>query len=135
MAYATKEQYLLVYDTSASNARLEAYLGRASRKIDAALASHGVSVPADPSTVAGLADALADVCIDMVHRVMGDAACPEMPAGITSYSQTQGSFTESFAWAQPYTDIMIRDAELAWLLELLGADSSGVGSYRFGGAS
>ena len=133
--YATKAAYKLVYDTSATDARLEAYLGRASRKIDAALAAHGVSVPNDPTTVPGLADALSDVCIDMVHRVMGDAACPELPNGITSYSQTQGSFTESFAWAQPYTDIVIRDDELAYLLGLLGADSSGVGTYRFGGAS
>lgn len=136
MAYAATEQYLLVYDTSASTARLAAYLERASRKIDAALASSGAAVPEDPSSVAGLANALSDVCIDMVHRVLGDSNGSELPDGITSYSQTQGGFTESFSWAQPYTDIMIRDSELAWLLSLLGADTSGVGAYRFsGGAS
>lgn len=134
MAYATTEQYLLVYDTSASTARLEAYLGRASRKIDAALSANGVKVPDEPSEVDGLQDALADVCIDMVHRVLGDGSGDGMPDGVTSYSQTQpGGFTESFGWAQPYTDMAVRDDELKWLLSLLGVEPSGVGAYRLWG--
>lgn len=135
MAYATSEQYLLVYDTSASTERLEAYLGKASRKIDAALAARGASVPADRAEMDDLNAALADVAIDMVHRVLGDGGGSDgMPDGITSYSQTQpGGFTESFGWASPYTDMAVRDDELAWLLTLLGVDASGVGAYRLWG--
>ena len=134
MAYATADQYLLVYDTSASTERLEAYLGRASRKIDAALASRGASVP--PLHFEKLSEALCDVCCDVVHRVLGDAGASDMPDGITSYSQSAGGLSESFSWAQPYTDMAVRDDELKWLLELLGVDTSGVGAFRaWGGES
>lgn len=135
MAYAETEQYLLMYDTSASTERLEAYLERASRRIDAALAQRGLSVPEDPSEVGGLADALADACCDMVHRVLGDAGASDMPDGITSYSQGAVGLTESFTFAQPYTDMQVRADELDVLCSLLGADTSGVGAFRFGGAS
>jgi hypothetical protein len=133
MAYATSAQYLLIYDSSASVERLDAYLGKASRKVDAALALHGAKVPADTSEIDGLAAALADTVIDMVHRVLGDGSdsSGEMPDGVTSYSQTlPGGFTESFGWAQPYTDMKIRDDELEYLLSLLGVDTSGVGIWR-----
>lgn len=136
MAYATSEQYRLIYDSSASDERLTAYLGKASRKVDAALALHGAKVPDDTAEVDGLADALADTVIDMTHRVLGDGSesSGEMPDGVTSYSQTlPGGFTESFGWAQPFTDMKIRDDELEYLLSLLGVDTSGVGVYRFWG--
>lgn len=136
MAYATSEQYRLIYDSSASVERLGAYLGKASRKVDAALAVHGAKVPADLTEVEGLADVLADTVIDMVHRVLGDGSesSGEMPDGVTSYSQTlPGGFTESFGWAQPYTDLSVRDDELTAILALLGVDTSGVGVYRFWG--
>jgi hypothetical protein len=134
-AYADSTAYRLVYDTSATNDRLSAYLEKASRKIDAALASRGRSVPRIRSEE--LSAALSDVCIDMVHRVLGASGDAEIgiPDGVTSYSQTQGGFQESFAWAQPYTDMRIRDDELDMLLLMLGADTSGYGLARFGGDS
>lgn len=134
MAYATAEQYMLVYDTSATTARLTAYLARASRKIDAALSQRGAAVPDDMPQDGDLARALSDVCIDMVHRVLGDSGGDSgLPDGITSYSQAAGGFSESFGWAQPYTDMQVRADELDWILSLLGVDTSGVGAFRFWG--
>jgi hypothetical protein len=136
MTYATSNEYRIVYDTSASDERLDAYLGRASRKVDAALALRGAAVPDDPSEVQGLADTLADTVIDMVHRVLGDGSegSGEMPDGVTSYSQTlPGGFTESFGFASPYTDMRVRDDELEAILNLLGVNTSGVGVYRIWG--
>ena len=135
MSYATAEQYVRVYDTSATLERLDAYLGRASRKIDAALSRSGASVPADPSEVEGLAEALADVCCDMVHRVLGDSDDSDLPDGITNYAQAANGISESFAFAPPCTDMQVRADELDWLLSLLGANTSGVGAYRFWGGA
>lgn len=133
MAYATAEQYMLVYDTSATTVRLTAYLARASRKIDAALSQRGAEVPPDVQADSDLAYALSDVCIDMVHRVLGDSGGDDLPDGITSYSQAAGGFSESFGWAQPYTDMQVRADELDWILSLLGVETSGVGAFRFWG--
>ena len=133
MAYATTDDYLLVYDTTATTERLAAYLARASRKIDAALAAKGATLPDDLSEIDGLAETLADACCDTVHRVLGDGGESELPDGITSYSQSQGGFSESFGWAQPYSDLMIRADELNAILALLGVDTSGVGAFRFWG--
>lgn len=131
MAYATVEQYLLLYDTDADSARLGAYLGKASRKVDFELASRGLSVPEQPSDE--LAGALADVTCDMVHRVLGSGG--EMPGGVTSYSQSQGGFTESFSWPASYSDLAVRADELKLLMSLLGSDTSGFGTTRFWGAA
>lgn len=132
MSYADSTAYRLVYDTSATDARLTAYLAKASRKIDAALSTYGAAYPADASQE--IAAAFSDVCIDMTHRVLGDSAGADgLPDGITQYSQSQGGFTESFSWASPYTDLAVRDDELKWLLSLLGFDTAGVGTCRFWG--
>jgi len=135
MAYADSAAYRLVYDTVVTDARLSAYLAKASRKIDAALSMRGSAVPETPGQE--LASALSDVCIDMVHRVLGETGGSEMdlPDGITSYSQSQGGFQETFAFAQPYSDMRIRDDELDLLLSLMGDNMSGFGLARFGGWS
>lgn len=131
MAYATVEDYLLVYDSDAETSRLQAFLDKASRKIDAALASRGAEVPEDMSDE--LEDALRDVACDMAHRVLGDGSGEGMPGGITSYSQSQGGFSESFSWPAPYTDLVVRADELRWLLSLIGRQSPAAGVYRMWG--
>ena len=134
MAYAEVEDYLFMYDTDMDEERIGAYLERASRKIDATLAANGASVPAIRTEA--LSQALSDTCIDMAHRVIGDSCGASeigLPDGITSYSQTQGGFTESFSWAQPFTDMKMRDDELELILSLLGRDVSGFGMARMGG--
>jgi len=129
MAYATTEQYRLLYDTSASDERLAAFLERASVKVDAELAAHGLSVPEDPDeTVAAI---LADTVCDMVHRVLGDGMA-DMPAGATSYSFGGGGINEAYSFAVPYSDLMVRAGELDALMALLGSPRTGVGAYSWG---
>lgn len=131
MAYATISDYIAVYDTDATQERLEAYLDKASRKIDAAIAMRGAALPEEVSEE--LSAALRDVCCDMVHRVMPSSGGGDMPDGITSYSQTEGGFSESFSWAQPYTDLSVRADEIAWLLVLIGRAATCAGVYRMWG--
>lgn len=119
MAYASAEDYWSVYDASATDERLDAFLDMASRRMDAALAQRGASVPDTRSDE--LSAALRDVCISMVHRVLGDSdAAWDIPDGVSQYSQSQGGFSESFTLATPYTDMAVREDELAWILALLG---------------
>jgi len=123
MAYATVAGYTALYNTDMDDARLSAWLEKASRKIDAALAKRGAEVPDMVDET--LADLLSDTCIDMVHRVVPSGQS-SMPDGTTGYSQGANGFTESYTFAT-YSSLKVRSDELDAILALLGLQSGGVG--------
>lgn len=123
MAYATVAEYKALYDTDMPDARLSAWLEKASRKIDASLAKRGAVLPDQMGEE--LESLLADTCTDMVHRV-APSGQSSMPDGMTSYSQGGNGFTESYTFAA-YSSLKVRSDELDAILALLGLQSGGVG--------
>lgn len=110
VSFATAAQYKAVYSTSLEDDRLQAKLDRASRDIAAELRHAGISY-GNPNEE--FAADLADVCISMVHRSIGDekASDSSIPFGATQFSQGAGSYTASATLANPYGDVFMTKAE------------------------
>lgn len=123
MQFATLEQYRAVYDSSETDARVDAFLCKASRRMAAAMDAGGVSYE-EPSEE--FSDALADVCCDVAHRALGEGGTygNPLPFGATEYSQGADGHTESYTLSNPYGDLFLTKAER----EMLGLDAQAVGS-------
>ena len=90
MSYATKNEYLAVYDTDMTDERLSAWLGRASDWLDVQM---GDKLDASD---AKQASALKYVNIELVNRL---DASPMAGVGVTSYSQSANGFQETLNYA------------------------------------
>ena len=124
MAFADVDDYRAVYDSRTDDFRLQKLLDKASRRIRRACEAAGVSCD-DPD--ADFEADLADVCIDMVHRVDGDpdTGDVEVPYGATQFSIGADGFSQSFSMGNPYGDLFLTKAER----EMLGiADDGAIGS-------
>lgn len=110
-AFATYSDYTALYDTSESEARIDALLAKASRDIRAELRNAGVEV--DPSDADMMAD-LADVACAMVRRSVGagdDETDDWLPYGASQYSWTGGPYTQSATLSNPYGDLFMTESE------------------------
>ncbi len=87
MSYATKNEYLAVYDTEMTDERLEAWLERAAKWLDVQMGSR---LDEDDDAQR---EALRYVNIELVKRV---DASPMAGMGLDSYQQTANGFQESF---------------------------------------
>lgn len=87
MSYATKNEYLAVYDTDMTDERLEAWLERAAKWLDVQMGAR-----LDEDDEAQL-EALRYVNIELVKRI---DASPMAGMGLDSYQQTANGFQESF---------------------------------------
>lgn len=107
--FADASEYRALYDTSASDARLGALLGRASRDMASELRAAGISYD-DPDE--DFAADLSDVACSMVHRALGedDGQC-DIPFGASQFSQTGGPYTRSATLSNPYGDLFMTEAE------------------------
>lgn len=124
MAYATASDYLALYPgTDMESGTLELWLDKASREIDIALLKRGAELPSDMDEL--LAATLSDVCMDMVHRVIGNGGTSIME-GLTSYSQSANGFQETMNFAT-YSSLKVRGDELDAILACLGIVSGGIG--------
>lgn len=116
MAYADSEDFRAVWDTDKSDARLEAWLERASRVLRDEMG--GLLDPVDEGQLA----TLRDVCIDMVHRA---DASPLAGLGVESYSQGANGFTENVGLQNPMGDLYLTKQERL----RLGMGDQQVGCY------
>lgn len=116
-AFATEAQYRALYDTDLDGTRLQAFLEKASRRIASSCAAHG----ADTGDLD--AEILADVCIDMVHRAIGDGEGASIPYGATQYSESATPYTVSVSLGNPYDDLFMRKSDY----ELLGIPLTRIG--------
>jgi hypothetical protein len=124
MAYATAADYKALYtDTDMGDTTLGLWLAKASREIDIALLKRGAKLP---EVIDGLLkNTLSDVCMDMVHRVIGSGSSSIME-GLTSYSQSANGFQETMNFAT-YSTLKVRGDELDAILACLGIVSGGIG--------
>lgn len=102
-AYATVADYEAVYGNYPDDDQLAAWLLKASRIIAAELDAHGIVPDAD-----GLASC-SDVCVDMVHRALG--ASEGLPVGLTQYSMTAGSYSQSGSFPAGYGNLYLTKTE------------------------
>ena len=105
-SFATADAYRALHDTDLADARLQALLDRASRDVAAELRAAGVDY-SEPGEE--LAADLADVCISLVRRAVGDGA--DLPFGASSASQAAAGFSASVTLANPYGDLFMTRAE------------------------
>lgn len=109
--FASAFDYFALYDTNATDDRLDALLCRASRDIASELRAAGI--PYDNPDEDFAAD-LADVACSMVHRALGEDGgddFPEIPFGASQFSQTGGPYTRSATLANPYGDLFMTESE------------------------
>ena len=103
-AFASIQNYKAIYDTSVTDTRLTALLLKATRKIAAQLDSAGIDYETADEDYKAL---LADVCIDVVHRSIGDGSEVDVPYGAKQFGETTGSVTWNFSLANPYGDMFL----------------------------
>lgn len=114
-AYATADDYRLYHDTTATDERLGALLGAASRLMDDEMDAAGVVVPEAIHRRARYAETLRDVAVAMVHRALGEDAGeddgPPIPYGASQFSQGAGGYTRSATLSNPYGDLFVTESE------------------------
>ena len=129
MGYANAQDYKGYYpDTAVSDSRLEMFLGKATRKLNAEMRLAGVDYSAPDEEFAAN---LKDVCIEMVHRVIGDGGeqAQSIPFGASQYTASAQPYSESFTLANPYGDLFITQSEK----RMLGISGKRIGFFRMGG--
>lgn len=87
MSYATKNEYLEVYDTEMTDVRLEAWLERAAKWLEVLM---GDRIDAEDESQQ---EALKYVNIELVKRI---DASPMAGMGLDIYQQTANGFQETF---------------------------------------
>lgn len=101
-SYATVADYEAVYGPYGDDALLQAWLDKASRKIQAEL---GGTTP-----TGDLLKTCSDIACDMVNRAL-DATDTGLPVGMTQFSMTAGSYTRSGSFPSGYGALYITKSE------------------------
>ncbi len=116
-AFADSAAYTAIYDTDMDAARLDALLAKASRLIAANLTESGVDYAARIEDEDGYRCLLADVCVDVVHRSIGEggATSAAIPYGASQFGETTGSVSWNFSLSNPYGDMFLSSANKAML--------------------
>ena len=122
MAYATVAQYEALYGTVADEDMLQEWLDRASRAVDREFADHCITPDAALTALAG------DVVCSMVRRALPDEVDSSMPVGMTQFSMTAGSYTQSGSFPSGFGELYLTKMDR----EMLGVNST-LAAYHFRG--
>lgn len=128
MSYANARDYKTLYpDTAVEDLRLNSFLGRASRMLNSEMRIAGVDYSAPDAEMAAN---LKDVCIEMVHRVVGDGGemASSIPFGVSQYTASAQPYSESFTLSNPYGDMFMTAREK----RMLGIFSKRIGFKNLG---
>ncbi len=128
MSYATVAQYQARYGTVSDTALLQECLDDCTATINVALDDAGIDY-SSPSTT--FADRLMRVCRSMANRVMPTQGDTDLPVGITSMSQTAGSYTQQYSFSSTYSSPKLLPDDLS----MLGITTAraGIGWAQLGG--
>lgn len=108
MAYATVAQYEALYGPYADRETLASWLERASRFVDTEVKPYGIVIEGDLVAVAG------DVVCSLVKRVLPSGE-GDLPVGMTQFSMTAGSYTQSGSFPSGYGEMYLNKSEKSQL--------------------
>ena len=101
---------------------LQEWLDRASRVVDKEFADHGIVPDETLTALAG------DVVCSMVRRALPDEVDSSMPVGMTQFSMTAGSYTQSGSFPSGFGELYLTKMDR----EMLGVNAT-LAAYHFRG--